>query len=78
MINYYLAGDDEPAILAVVVLPHLLERVQLPSGHLREGHLQRSMDRMYCAPLRRQVWLPARASYTHHRFATRGRSAGRC
>lgn len=29
-----LAGDDEPAILPVVVLAHLLERVhRLPSGH---------------------------------------------
>jgi hypothetical protein len=35
----YLAGDDEPAVLAVAVLPHLLERVNLPSRHMVVGGL---------------------------------------
>jgi hypothetical protein len=30
-----LAGDDEPAIVPLVVLPHIIERVHLPSRHLR-------------------------------------------
>lgn len=42
----HLAGDDEPAILPDVVLPHLLERVHLPSRHRDvPGSLDRGPDR---------------------------------